>query len=78
MSDQSANPSGLIEQLRAWFHPRDRSLWLCDTGFICLKAITTPVPNPPAGRYFLYMKADGCLYIKNSAGFEYSCCCPQA
>jgi len=67
MSDQSANPSGLIEQLRSWFHPKDRSVWVCDSGFICLQDIAIPTPNPPAGRYFLFMH-EGCLWIKYPDG----------
>ena len=32
--------------------------------------IATPGGNPPAGKIFLYAKADGKLYIKNDAGVE--------
>lgn len=66
MSDLSQTPIALIDQLRAWFHPKDRSVWVCDSGFISLQAITTPTVTPPVGRYFLYMKADGCLYVLDS------------
>lgn len=35
-----------------------------------LKEITTPAGNPPAGYRFVYLKADGKLYQKNSSGTE--------
>lgn len=35
-----------------------------------LAQIATPAGSPPAGFQFLYVKSDGALYTKNSAGAE--------
>lgn len=34
------------------------------------RAIATPAGNPPVNEFFVYFKADGNLYKKNSAGVE--------
>lgn len=41
-----------------------------DENQIQIKEIATPAGNPPAGYRYQYMKADGLLYTKDSAGVE--------
>lgn len=62
-------PTRLIDQLRAFFHPKDRSVVLDDGCFIEFQTITKP-DNPAAGSWRVYVKSDGKLYILNSAGTE--------
>lgn len=62
-------PTKLIDQLRAWFHPKDRAVVLADNTFIEAPAISTP-GTPAAGRRRLYTKSDG-WYNLESSGSEY-------
>lgn len=39
-------------------------------GALALPEIATPADNPPVGRRFFYVKSDGLLYTKDSAGTE--------
>lgn len=61
-------PTGFIEQLRCWFHPKDRSVVLADSCFVEGQEISTP-GNPIAGRRRLYAKTDG-WYDLDNAGIE--------
>lgn len=68
----NATPTDLIDQLRAWFHPKDRSIVMADDCFIEGDEISTP-SNPRAGRRRLYAK-NGCWYDLDSSGTETSLC----
>lgn len=65
-----STPTRLIQQLRSWFHARDRSLVLDDDTFIELDEITKP-GDPVSGRWRFYKKANG-LYLLDSASQEYN------
>lgn len=68
----NATPTDLIDQLRAWFHPKDRSVVMADDCFIEGDEISTPA-NPRTGRRRLYAKS-GCWYDLDSAGIETRFC----
>lgn len=68
----NATPTDLIDQLRAWFHPKDRSVVMADDCFIEGDQITKPA-NPRTGRRRLYAKTD-CWYDLDSAGTETGLC----
>ncbi len=59
----------LVEQLRAFFHPKDRSVILDDNCFIEFDILDSAPDNPPSGRIKLYMRADN-LYMLESDGTE--------
>lgn len=68
----NATPTDLIDQLRAWFHPKDRSIVMADDCFIEGDEISTPA-NPRTGRRRLYAKS-GCWYDLDSLGIETGLC----
>lgn len=51
-------PTKLIDQLRAWFHPKDRSIVMAPNTFIDAPEISTP-GNPAINRRRIYPKNDG-------------------
>lgn len=62
-------PTKLIDQLRAWFFAKDRSVYLAPNTFIDAPEIATP-GTPAAGRRRLYTKSGG-WYGLESSGSEY-------
>lgn len=65
-------PTELIDGLRGWFHPKDRSVVLANNCFIEGQEIVTP-GTPVAGRRRLYAKS-GCWYDLGSNGTETGLC----
>lgn len=65
-------PTELIDGLRGWFHPKDRSVVLANSCFIEGQEITTP-GTPVTGRRRLYAKS-GCWYDLGSNGTETRLC----
>ena len=60
----------LINQLRSWFHPKDRSVILNDNAFFGMPIIATPTVNPRAGTFFIYFKSDQFIYVLTDTGSE--------
>lgn len=61
----------LLNQLRGLFYAKDRPIVLPNNGFIGLHSLDTPSVNPPFPYRFIYVKADGCLYVLDYNGNEY-------
>lgn len=66
--DFNLTPTKLIDQLRAWFHPKDRSVFIAEDCFIDMDEQTTPT-TPTIGRRRLYPKDAG-WYELDDAGTE--------
>lgn len=66
--DFNLTPTKLIDQLRAWFHPKDRSVFIAEDCFIDMDEQATPT-TPASGRRRLYPKDAG-WYELDDAGTE--------
>jgi hypothetical protein len=64
--------SKMIEALRTWFHPKDRSVVLGENCFIEFDILDTAPANPLPGRIRFYAKSNGTneLYMLESDGTE--------
>lgn len=72
MPDITELPSAIIEQMRAWFFAKDRSIILPDNAFVEGEDTATPA-NPISNRGRMYWKQDqnGAWYQLDSSGNEY-------
>lgn len=66
----SLTPTDLIDQLRAWFHPKDRSVFVAEDCFIDMDEQAKPSTNPAVGRDRIYPKAGNNWYVLDSSGTE--------
>lgn len=67
------NPSQLVDLLRAWFHPKDRTIVLSTNCFIEFGEMTAP-DAPTVNRARLYVKDNGSgksqLVVRFATGAE--------
>lgn len=63
-------PTELIDGLRAWFHPKDRSVVVATDCFVDMDEQAKPSTNPSPGRDRLYPKAGNNWYVLDSLGTE--------